>query len=189
MHVANQALRGRLQALQAAPNGMDPLRYLFIVSQAELADSPAGAAEGAAYSASAELDEGGGAVTLGVARADGAKCKRCWNYRCVEVPGEAPSGSQGSAPWVGGLPVLPARCLASPASPPPPHALPPARLPAAPTSAAMPSTRSCASAACPSSTRWASRRPRLWPQSAPERPSEHTILSHKLPQFLLCVHR
>ncbi|PSC70632.1 isoleucine-tRNA ligase [Micractinium conductrix] len=80
VHVANQALRGRLQALQAAPNGMDPLRYLFIVSQAELADSPAGAAEGAAYSASAELDEGGGAVTLGVARADGAKCKRCWNY-------------------------------------------------------------------------------------------------------------
>ncbi|KAL4446248.1 hypothetical protein ABPG77_003055 [Micractinium sp. CCAP 211/92] len=80
VHVANDELRARLAALQAAGNGMDPLRYVFIVSQAELAESAAAAAEGAAYSATAQLEEGAGEVTLGVARADGAKCKRCWNY-------------------------------------------------------------------------------------------------------------
>lgn len=62
---------------------MDPLRYAFIVSQAELVASPEAAAEGefAAYSARAELEEGGGALAVGIARADGAKCNRCWNYR------------------------------------------------------------------------------------------------------------
>lgn len=80
VHVANDELRARLEALQAAGNGMDPLRYAFIVSQAELAGSAGEAAEGAAYSATAQLEEGGGEVTVGVARADGAKCKRCWNY-------------------------------------------------------------------------------------------------------------
>jgi hypothetical protein len=84
VHVANDELRTRLEALQAAPNGMDPLRYAFIVSQATLAGSAAEAAAGAAYSATATLEEGGvGEVTVGVARADGAKCTRCWNYRWV----------------------------------------------------------------------------------------------------------
>ena len=37
----------------------------------------------APYSSSAALEEaeGGGNVTVGVGRADGAKCARCWNYR------------------------------------------------------------------------------------------------------------
>ena len=34
LHVADPAVRGRLAELDAAPNGADPLRYAFIVSQA-----------------------------------------------------------------------------------------------------------------------------------------------------------
>ena len=63
---------------------MDPLRYAFIVSQAELVASPEAASEGefGVYAARAELEEGGGEVAVGIARADGRKCNRCWNYRC-----------------------------------------------------------------------------------------------------------
>lgn len=46
-------------------------------------DSAEAAAAGAAYSATAELEEGLGSVTVGVSRADGRKCNRCWNYRWV----------------------------------------------------------------------------------------------------------
>ncbi len=33
LHVADPSVRDRLAALDAAPNGADPLRYAFIVSQ------------------------------------------------------------------------------------------------------------------------------------------------------------
>jgi len=81
LHIADAQLRSQLEKLQASGNGMDPLRYVFIVSQADLTDSPAAATAGAAYSATITLTEAGSEVTVGVARADGTKCKRCWNYR------------------------------------------------------------------------------------------------------------
>lgn len=49
------------------------------MQQVELLDSPADA-EAAEYSATLELPGGGGALAVGVARARGAKCIRCWNY-------------------------------------------------------------------------------------------------------------
>ena len=91
LHVSNPELRARLEALQAADNGADPLRYGLIVSQVALVATAdevqrgAGAGAGteaAPYCATATLEEGGGEVTVGVARADGHKCNRCWNYRC-----------------------------------------------------------------------------------------------------------
>lgn len=57
-----------------ATNGADPLRYAFIVSQAELVGSRA-EAEVADYHATTDL-EGIGEVTVGVTRAQGAKCSR-----------------------------------------------------------------------------------------------------------------
>ena len=36
LHVADLSVRDRLAALDAAPNGADPLRYAFIVSQVQL---------------------------------------------------------------------------------------------------------------------------------------------------------
>ena len=57
-----------------AGNAADPLRYAFIVSQAELVGDPSEATS-APYSSSAEL-EGVGPVCVGVTRADGRKCSR-----------------------------------------------------------------------------------------------------------------
>ena len=65
--------RGDEPGVQAG-NGADPLRYIFIVSQAELVASAAAASE-ADHSASTDA-EGLGRVTVGVARARGSKCQR-----------------------------------------------------------------------------------------------------------------
>ncbi|KAK9822294.1 hypothetical protein WJX74_003674 [Apatococcus lobatus] len=78
LHVADSKLRQQLASLDRSVNGADPLRYIFITSQAELVDE-AGAASAADYSRSVDI-EGVGKVTLGVAHAQGQKCSRCWNF-------------------------------------------------------------------------------------------------------------
>jgi isoleucyl-tRNA synthetase len=55
------------------PNGVDDLRYLFITSQVELLNSQE-ALEELKYSH--QIDTLG----IGVVKADGEKCDRCWNY-------------------------------------------------------------------------------------------------------------
>ena len=57
-----------------AGNVADPLRYAFIVSQAELAADEDQAAS-CSYSNRTDI-EGVGAVTVGVSKADGQKCLR-----------------------------------------------------------------------------------------------------------------
>ncbi|HIK14404.1 MAG TPA: isoleucine--tRNA ligase [Leptolyngbyaceae cyanobacterium M33_DOE_097] len=54
-------------------NRVDQLRYLFLVSQVELLDSPAALAD-IKYAVQTE------AFGIGVVSADGTKCDRCWNY-------------------------------------------------------------------------------------------------------------
>lgn len=54
-------------------NGVDELRYLFITSGVELLDSPA-ALSGLQHSLQSET------LGVGVVKADGEKCDRCWNY-------------------------------------------------------------------------------------------------------------
>ncbi len=54
-------------------NGVDELRYLFITSQVELLDS-ADALQGLKYSLQSD------GIGIGVVKADGEKCDRCWNY-------------------------------------------------------------------------------------------------------------
>ena len=54
-------------------NGVDELRYLLISSQVELVDSPA-ALEELQYKGQSET------LLIGVVKADGTKCDRCWNY-------------------------------------------------------------------------------------------------------------
>jgi len=56
-------------------NGVDELRYLFITSGVELLDSPAVFSEaGLQHSFQSE------SLGIGVVKADGEKCDRCWNY-------------------------------------------------------------------------------------------------------------
>nr|WP_242065410.1 isoleucine--tRNA ligase [Trichocoleus sp. FACHB-262] len=77
LYVPDLELRQQLQTMNPATslngNGVDELRYLFIVSQVELLDSPA-ALEGLQYSSQSD------ALGIGVVKADGEKCDRCWNY-------------------------------------------------------------------------------------------------------------
>jgi len=53
--------------------GVDELRYLFISSQVELLESPA-ALSGLDYKGQSD------GLTVGVVKASGEKCDRCWNY-------------------------------------------------------------------------------------------------------------
>ena len=52
---------------------VDELRYLFLASQVELLDNP-DAAQNASYHSETE------AVSVGIVKAEGEKCDRCWNY-------------------------------------------------------------------------------------------------------------
>ncbi|MBD2084385.1 isoleucine--tRNA ligase [Coleofasciculus sp. FACHB-542] len=85
LYVPNAEFRSLLQALNlnsalhshspssGLGNRVDELRYLFISSQVELLDSPE-ALQGLKYSSQTET------LSIGVVKADGEKCDRCWNY-------------------------------------------------------------------------------------------------------------
>jgi len=55
------------------------LRYLFIVSQVEVVTSSDAATAGCDFKSIVDVP-GAGTVSVGVARASGAKCARCWNF-------------------------------------------------------------------------------------------------------------
>nr|WP_088431571.1 isoleucine--tRNA ligase [Halomicronema hongdechloris] len=79
LYVAAPDLRQTLAAMNpsdaVAPGSahVDELRYLFLVSQVELLESP-DALKGLKYSGNSET------IGVGVIDADGQKCDRCWNY-------------------------------------------------------------------------------------------------------------
>ena len=58
---------------ESLSNGVDELRYLFIASQVKLLDSPEELQE-AQYKGESEI------ASVGIVKADGEKCDRCWNY-------------------------------------------------------------------------------------------------------------
>ncbi|NES66767.1 MAG: class I tRNA ligase family protein, partial [Okeania sp. SIO2D1] len=66
-------------------NGVDELRYLFITSQVELLESPE-ALNNLEYQSISD------SLGVGVVKADGEKCDRCWNYSThVGVSSEDPT--------------------------------------------------------------------------------------------------
>ncbi|MEO1621873.1 MAG: class I tRNA ligase family protein, partial [Cyanobacteria bacterium J06632_3] len=79
LYVADADLKTALVAMNpgdavaAGSTHVDELRYLFLVSQVELLDSPE-RLQGLKYSSESD------AVGIGVVDADGKKCERCWNY-------------------------------------------------------------------------------------------------------------
>jgi isoleucyl-tRNA synthetase len=77
LYVSDAELKNKLEACNPSDslsgNGVDELRYLFLASQVELVDS-AEAIDRANYKSKSEL------VSVGVVKADGHKCDRCWNY-------------------------------------------------------------------------------------------------------------
>ncbi|MDP8964514.1 MAG: isoleucine--tRNA ligase [Cyanobacteriota bacterium] len=70
-------VRQRLEELNPqdslSGNRVDELRYLFLVSQVEILDSPE-AIQNAQYKTQTAT------LLIGVVKADGEKCDRCWNY-------------------------------------------------------------------------------------------------------------
>lgn len=77
LYVANDELRGQLELLNPqdslSGNCVDELRYLFLASQVELLNSSE-AIKAATYSLEADT------LSVGIVKADGEKCDRCWNY-------------------------------------------------------------------------------------------------------------
>lgn len=77
LYVANAQLREYLASLNPqdslSGNRVDELRYLFLASQVELLDTPE-AIKASKYSF--ETDN----LSVGIVKADGEKCDRCWNY-------------------------------------------------------------------------------------------------------------
>ena len=77
LYVTSDELRQQLEVLnpQDSLNGnrVDSLRYLFLASQVELLNSPEVIKE-SKYSFEADT------LSVGIVKADGEKCDRCWNY-------------------------------------------------------------------------------------------------------------
>lgn len=74
IHIPHKQLGDAIKAFNPVKgNGIDELRYLLLTSQVELLDSAQGL-QGLEYTAQTE-DWG-----IGVVKADGQKCDRCWNY-------------------------------------------------------------------------------------------------------------
>lgn len=77
LYVPDSELKQRLESLNPSDslsdNRVDELRYLFLASQVEVLDSPE-AIQKADYKL--ESDK----LSVGVVKAEGEKCDRCWNY-------------------------------------------------------------------------------------------------------------
>ncbi|NER31491.1 MAG: isoleucine--tRNA ligase, partial [Symploca sp. SIO1C4] len=77
LYVPDIDLRRQLQALNRedslSGNRVDELRYLFLASQVEVLDSPEAIGK-LDYNSESE------AIAVGIVKADGEKCDRCWNY-------------------------------------------------------------------------------------------------------------
>ncbi len=77
LYIPDEALKQQLVAFNPSASlegdRIDELRYLFLASQVELVNSPE-AIEQATYKSYSDL------VSVGVVKANGEKCDRCWNY-------------------------------------------------------------------------------------------------------------
>jgi isoleucyl-tRNA synthetase len=96
LHVSSASLAAWLAGLNASGNAADELKHLLIASQVTLCGSAEAAAAGALASASFDTGaEAAGVVTVGVTRAPGSKCARCWMYSTqVRRGGGCPSGTR-----------------------------------------------------------------------------------------------
>lgn len=81
LHVSNPQVAAWLSGLNEAGNDADELKYLLITSGVTLVGSAQEAAAGAVAANSVDTgEEVAGVVTVGVHKAPGNKCARCWMY-------------------------------------------------------------------------------------------------------------
>ncbi|KAF8401487.1 hypothetical protein HHK36_012427 [Tetracentron sinense] len=80
LHTADAYLSSKLHGMCAASNDADTLHRIFITSQVEILSSMEnGLTENIPYMGE-YLIQGKSRVWIGVSRAEGSKCERCWNY-------------------------------------------------------------------------------------------------------------
>eukprot|EP00882_Tetradesmus_deserticola_P013597 GHRQ01014436.1.p2 GENE.GHRQ01014436.1~~GHRQ01014436.1.p2 ORF type:complete len:211 (+),score=136.23 GHRQ01014436.1:1-633(+) len=106
LHVSSPQMAAWLGQLNAAGNAADELRYLLITSEVLLVGSAEEVAAGALASSSVDTGaEVAGVVTVGVRRAVGSKCARCWMYstQVGGVSAEHPKLCERCLPVVEGL--------------------------------------------------------------------------------------
>uniref|UniRef100_A0A1D1YWT0 isoleucine--tRNA ligase n=1 Tax=Anthurium amnicola TaxID=1678845 RepID=A0A1D1YWT0_9ARAE len=80
LHTADAATASRLQELCEARNDADALHRIFITSQVEILSSLEGERISNVPYVGEFIEEGASRIWIGVSRADGLKCERCWNY-------------------------------------------------------------------------------------------------------------
>uniref|UniRef100_A0A383VPL4 isoleucine--tRNA ligase n=1 Tax=Tetradesmus obliquus TaxID=3088 RepID=A0A383VPL4_TETOB len=106
LHVSEPRMAAWLAGLNAAGNAADELRCLLITSEVTLVGSAEEAAAGALASASVDTGaDAAGVVTVGVRRAAGSKCARCWMYstQVGQLSSEHPELCERCLPVVEGL--------------------------------------------------------------------------------------
>eukprot|EP01018_Ginkgo_biloba_P003494 Gb_29585 [translate_table: standard] len=80
LYSSDQNLLRRFQEMSVPGDDADKLQRIFITSQVEVLPSVEHTLRtGASYTGCYSM-EGLGDLWIGVSRADGAKCERCWNY-------------------------------------------------------------------------------------------------------------
>lgn len=88
-------------------NGVDELKFCLIVSEARMVENACDASD-APFSASEALDGFEGKVTIGVGKAGGHKCSRCWLYSSrVGFDNDHPELCERCSPVIRGMGVEP----------------------------------------------------------------------------------
>lgn len=80
IHTSDANLATRLLQMCRADNDADSLHRIFITSQAEIIPSLESISSGNIAFTGEYAIEGDNKVWVGVSRAEGSKCERCWNY-------------------------------------------------------------------------------------------------------------
>ncbi|GAB4851284.1 Isoleucine--tRNA ligase, chloroplastic/mitochondrial [Ancistrocladus abbreviatus] len=79
LHSSDPEISDRLHQMCSSNNDADTLHRIFITSQAEMLSSLDGKPENVTHSGEYVIQENN-RVWIGVSRAEGSKCERCWNY-------------------------------------------------------------------------------------------------------------
>ncbi|KAM0953121.1 putative isoleucine--tRNA ligase [Dioscorea sansibarensis] len=80
LHAVDTTTAARLQEMVMATNGADALHIIFITSQVEILSSLSNETVASTRYHGHYNDQVTGTIWIGVSRADGTKCERCWNY-------------------------------------------------------------------------------------------------------------
>ncbi|MEW5304207.1 MAG: hypothetical protein WDW36_006833 [Sanguina aurantia] len=81
VHVGDEGVRQGLLRLDGSGSHADEMRYLFMASQVHLLSDPASTLLAPYHDALTPTSApASGGISIGVSRASGSKCARCWNY-------------------------------------------------------------------------------------------------------------